>query len=131
MQQNKNLDTTSNSTQCILSCDMEINDFLIKLGAHIKSLRLAQKISVKEMAQRTGKTQATIIRLEKGKDNIKILTLKKILKELNSDFSTLFVTAEDVAFYEMLQRFSMDQNGSWTLSKKILNVIVEHFNQDK
>ena len=131
MQQNKNLDTTSNSTQCILSCDMEINDFLIKLGAHIKSLRLAQKISVKEMAQRTGKTQATIIRLEKGKDNIKILTLKKILKELNSDFSTLFVTAEDVAFYEMLQRFSMDQSGSWTLSKKILNVIVEHFNQDK
>ena len=65
-----------NSVQHILSCEMETDDFLIKLGEHIKSLRQAKNITVKELARRTGKTQATIIRLEKGKDNIKILTLK-------------------------------------------------------
>lgn len=117
-----------NSVQHILSCEMEIDDFLIKLGEHIKSLRQAKNITVKELARRTGKTQATIIRLEKGKDNIKILTLKNVLKELNSDFSTLFLNAEDIAFYEMLQHFATKQNNSWRLSKKILHVIMRHYN---
>lgn len=122
------LNNKANSSQLILSCDMETDDFLIKLGKHIKSLRQAKNMTVKELASRTGKTQATIIRLEKGNDNIKILTLKNVLKELNSDFSTLFLSTEDVAFYETLQRFATKQNNSWRLSKKILNVILNHYN---
>lgn len=59
---------------------MEIDDFLIKLGEHIKSLRQAKNITVKELARRTGKTQAT------------------------------------------------KQNNSWRLSKKILHVIMRHYN---
>lgn len=48
---------------------------LAALGANVKTARLKRRISVKDFAERTGVSESTISRLEKGDDGVSIGTL--------------------------------------------------------
>ena len=48
---------------------------LAALGANIKTARLKRRISVKGFAERTGVSESTVMRLEKGDEGVSIGTL--------------------------------------------------------
>lgn len=48
---------------------------LESLGANIKTARLKRRISVKDFAERTGVSESTVMRLEKGDGGVSIGTL--------------------------------------------------------
>lgn len=58
-------------------CDLE------KLGQKFKAARLRQKISQSELANRIGKDQPSINRLEKGKINPSYLYMVEVCEGLN------------------------------------------------
>lgn len=55
------------------------NEFLRELGLKIKELREAKQLSQQELADLAEVAKSTIQRLEKGKFNVSILKLKRIL----------------------------------------------------
>lgn len=63
--------------------------FLIELGATIRKLRNRKGISQNELASNCGLDKANISRIESGKINVTVLTLKKISKELSVSISDL------------------------------------------
>jgi len=63
--------------------------FLIELGATIRKLRNRKGISQNELAGNCGLDKANISRIESGKINVTVLTLKKISKELSVSISDL------------------------------------------
>lgn len=48
---------------------------LAALGANIRTARLKRRISVKDFAERTGVSESTVARLEKGDDGVSVGTL--------------------------------------------------------
>ena len=69
---------------------MSEDEFLGKLGARIKELRLKKSISQKDLAMKCNFEKASMSRIESGKTNITILTLNKIVIALNADIRDLF-----------------------------------------
>lgn len=65
--------------------------FLAALGGRIRKLRTRKEISLSELAYMCDFEKASLSRIELGKTNTTILTLRKISKALNVDLSELFV----------------------------------------
>lgn len=68
------------------------------LGANIKTARLKRRISVKGFAERTGVSESTVIRLEKGDDGVGIGTLAMaclVLGEIDRISGFLDVGSDD------------------------------------
>jgi len=57
-------------------------EVLILFGKHLKSLRLAKKLTFRKMALRCNIDYGDIQKIESGKVNITILTLKELAKAL-------------------------------------------------
>lgn len=68
--------------------------FLATLGARIKELRLERKISQSELAQQCQFEKASMSRIESGKTNVTILTLRKIAVALGVEMIEFFRLAE-------------------------------------
>ncbi|MBL0153112.1 MAG: helix-turn-helix transcriptional regulator [Chitinophagaceae bacterium] len=65
--------------------------FLSRLGARIKEIRLQKEISQHELASRCNFEKASMSRIESGKTNVTVLTLRKISNALEVDMSDFFV----------------------------------------
>jgi transcriptional regulator with XRE-family HTH domain len=59
--------------------------FLVTLGANIRELRLKNNMTQSELAYRCKFEKASMSRIESGKMNITVLTLKKISHVLKVD----------------------------------------------
>ncbi len=62
---------------------MNDTEFLAKIGDRIKELRLKKSISQTKLAEVCHTEKANMSRIESGKTNITVLTLKKISEALN------------------------------------------------
>lgn len=66
--------------------------FLATLGARIKELRLGKEMSQNDLAIQCNFEKASMSRIESGKTNITVLTLRKISKALEVDIAEFFRT---------------------------------------
>jgi len=64
--------------------------FLVSLGSRIKQIRAEKKMSQINLAAKCDFEKASMSRIESGKTNSTILTLRKISKALEVDVSELF-----------------------------------------
>lgn len=65
-------------------------EFQKQFGAHIKSLRKAKKISLREFALRCEMDKATLIRIESGESNARLSSLMTISEVLEIHVGELF-----------------------------------------
>jgi transcriptional regulator with XRE-family HTH domain len=64
--------------------------FLISLGKRIRELRKKKELTQNELAMQCNFEKASLSRIEAGKTNLTILTLKKICLALEIEFADLF-----------------------------------------
>lgn len=64
--------------------------FLAYVGSQIKKLRLEKNITQNDLATQCNFEKANMSRIESGKTNITILTLKKICTELEIEMADFF-----------------------------------------
>ncbi|MBL7742629.1 MAG: helix-turn-helix transcriptional regulator [Chitinophagaceae bacterium] len=64
--------------------------FLVSLGARIKELRIEKNMTQNELAIQCNFEKASMSRIESGKTNITVLTLRKISKALEVDIAEFF-----------------------------------------
>lgn len=69
---------------------MSENEFLAKLGARVKELRIKKNISQKDLAMKCNFEKASMTRIESGRTNITVLTLYKIVTALDADLKDFF-----------------------------------------
>ncbi len=65
--------------------------FLSILGARIRELRIKKNMSQTDLAQLCNFEKATMSRIESGKTNVTVLTLKKISDVLRIDVHDFFM----------------------------------------
>ncbi len=61
-----------------------------KIGARIKEIREKATLTQLELAKKSGLNRTFIIHVEKGRRNVSVQSLEKILKGLNVSFSKFF-----------------------------------------
>lgn len=61
------------------------------LGKAVRKIRIEEALSQKELAQKAGISQQLVSRIEKGKENISLITLKKISEALGRSVEINFV----------------------------------------
>lgn len=64
--------------------------FLVSLGARIKELRIEKNMTQNELAIQCNFEKASMSRIESGKTNVTVLTLRKISKALEVDVAEFF-----------------------------------------
>jgi len=64
--------------------------FLASLGGRIKELRLQKEMSQNDLAIQCNFEKASMSRIESGKTNITVLTLRRISKALEVDIAEFF-----------------------------------------
>jgi transcriptional regulator with XRE-family HTH domain len=69
---------------------MTDSEFLIALGATIRKLRLKKSMTQIELAMLCNFEKASMSRIESGKTNITIITLRKISKALDIEIKDFF-----------------------------------------
>ena len=69
---------------------MTDSKFLASLGARIRELRQGKDMKQTELAMQCDFEKATMSRIEAGKSNITILTLKKISNALDIEITEFF-----------------------------------------
>ena len=72
------------------SKNMGNEEFLVALGSRIKQIRAEKKMSQINLAAKCDFEKASMSRIESGKTNSTILTLRKISNALDVDVSDLF-----------------------------------------
>ena len=60
-----------------------IDELCLRVGEKIKDIRIVKGLSQKELAGKIGISQQMISRVEKGKENVSLITLKNIAKAMN------------------------------------------------
>lgn len=69
--------------------------FLLALGSRIKQIRAEKKMSQINLAAKCDFEKASMSRIESGKTNSTILTLRKISKALDVEMSELFMKGQE------------------------------------
>jgi transcriptional regulator with XRE-family HTH domain len=69
---------------------MTDSKFLIGLGEKIREIRQKKKMTQNELALQCEFEKASMSRIESGKTNVTILTLKKISQALQTDLTEFF-----------------------------------------
>ena len=64
--------------------------FLASLGKKIREIRLSQRLTQNGLAMSCNFEKASMSRIETGKTNVSVLTLRKISKALNVELTELF-----------------------------------------
>lgn len=69
--------------------DVELEEYLYKIGQRIKTIRTQKKISQRDLAYLIDSEKSNISVMENGKNNFKLSTLYKIAKALDVSISEL------------------------------------------
>ncbi len=79
------------SLACYLNLfDMNDSTFLAALGQKIRMIRLSKKITQHQLARLCNFEKASMSRIESGKTNVTVLTLRKISTALETDMAEFF-----------------------------------------
>lgn len=70
--------------------DIMENEFLIKFGLHLRKLREEKNLSIRELELRGDIDRHMLSRIENGKSNPTLLTIKKICDALEIKLEDLF-----------------------------------------
>lgn len=87
------------SLNCVIVKNKQLSimgneQFLLKLGSRIKHIRSEKKMSQVNLAAKCDFEKASMSRIESGKTNSTILTLRKISDALEVDVSDLFLEGQ-------------------------------------
>lgn len=74
--------------------------FLSVLGARIKELRLKKNMTQIDLAMNCNFEKASMSRIESGKSNITLLTLKKIIEVLEIDVHEFFKDHREFSLFK-------------------------------
>ena len=74
----------------ITPLNMTDKNFLVLLGMRIRELRKGRNLSQDELAMQWNFEKASLSRIECGKTNLTVLTLKRISDALEADMSEFF-----------------------------------------
>ncbi len=74
----------------LIICFMAEKKFLVNLGANIKEIRLKKKLTQNDLAIQCHFEKASMSRIESGKTNVTVLTLRKISNALEVDMQEFF-----------------------------------------
>jgi transcriptional regulator with XRE-family HTH domain len=69
--------------------------YLIRLGQHVRKLRLEQSISQEALAEKAGVHRTYVGMIERGEKNITVLSILKISAALGKNISDFFEVLED------------------------------------
>ena len=69
---------------------MSDTKFLVGLGARIKEIRIKKDMTQNDLAIQCNFEKASMSRIESGKTNITVLTLRRISKALDVDVTEFF-----------------------------------------
>jgi transcriptional regulator with XRE-family HTH domain len=69
---------------------MSDTKFLASLGARIKEIRIKKDMTQNDLAIQCNFEKASMSRIESGKTNITVLTLRRISKALDVDITEVF-----------------------------------------
>lgn len=72
---------------------MDDSKFLVALGQRIREIRLNRAMTQHQLARLCNFEKASMSRIESGKTNVTMLTLKKISNALETDIKEFFVPA--------------------------------------
>ena len=61
-----------------------------KIGKRIKEIREKKKLTQEALSQKSGLNRTFIIHVEKGRRNLSVISLEKILKGLDTSFNKFF-----------------------------------------
>jgi transcriptional regulator with XRE-family HTH domain len=86
-------------------------EFLVSMGAAIKKVRTAKKISQAELALMCDFEKASMSRIESGKTNITILTLRKISNALQVHPVDLLRDGKDGKGFKYMDMFRDGMDG--------------------
>lgn len=70
--------------------DIIIDELCKKMGGQIQKIRKEQKLSQKALAKKMGVSQQLISRIEKGKENVSLITLANITKALGKKINIIY-----------------------------------------
>jgi transcriptional regulator with XRE-family HTH domain len=70
---------------------------LTSVGSNIKKIRIARRLSQNELAGLCHMQKASLSRIEHGKNNSTLLSLKNIANALKVEIIELFLASQDVA----------------------------------
>ncbi len=68
----------------IKSANTEVDSFLRHLGEQIKTVRVNKRLTQSQLAKKLGVSQQIVSRIEKGRQNVSVLTLKEVVDKLNA-----------------------------------------------
>jgi transcriptional regulator with XRE-family HTH domain len=72
---------------------MTDHKYLRRLGLRIKQARISKGMTQEELAVRCHLAKANLSRIESGKTNLTVLTLKRLCAELTTKISDLFIAS--------------------------------------
>ncbi len=77
--------------------DMQTKEVIQQVGQLLRQIRNEQKLSLEELAQKTGVSKLTLGKIERGETNPTLAVIWKITKGLSIPLSRLMVVGEPVA----------------------------------
>ncbi|MDM5156680.1 XRE family transcriptional regulator [Bacillus sp. DX1.1] len=95
--------------------DMQTKEVIQQVGQLLRQIRNEQKLSLEELAKKTGVSKLTLGKIERGETNPTLGVIWKITKGLSIPLSRLMVVGETVAISRCGERFTVDEGQAWRL----------------
>ncbi|MFJ8413302.1 helix-turn-helix domain-containing protein [Bacillus paramycoides] len=95
--------------------DMQTKDVIQQVGQLLRQIRNEQKLSLEDLAQKTGVSKLTLGKIERGETNPTLAVIWKITKGLSIPLSRLMVVGELVAVARCGEGFAVDVGQAWHL----------------
>lgn len=70
--------------------EIVINKFCEEVGSQIRNIRKEQGLSQQALAKKMGVSQQLISRIERGQENVSLITLTNVMKALNKQINITF-----------------------------------------
>ncbi len=95
--------------------DIQTKEVIQQVGQLLRQIRNEQKLSLEELAQKTGVSKLTLGKIERGETNPTLAVIWKITKGLSIPLSRLMVVGEPVAVARCGEGFAVDVGQAWRL----------------
>ncbi len=94
---------------------MQTKEVIQQVGQLLRQIRNEQKLSLEELAHKTGVSKLTLGKIERGETNPTLAVIWKITKGLSIPLSRLMVAGEPVAVARCGEGFAVDEGQAWHL----------------
>ena len=95
--------------------DMQTKEVILQVGQLLRQIRNEQKLSLEELAKKTGVSKLTLGKIERGETNPTLGVIWKITKGLSIPLSRLMVIEDKVNVARYGDGFIIEENKMWRL----------------